>query len=109
MMRPDPPRRAAGGGIAQLPGDALPDLRPVPPRAHREQRVADGEVVAVAGNTELADLRDPARDLLALRVALVEVVIAGAENDAGLGGEQRKVLLHHHDLGTKIHRRADVE
>src|SRR4051795_11815537 len=109
MMRPDPSRRAADGGITQLLGDALLDQRPVPPRAHREQRVANGEVVTIAGNAELADLRDPARDLLALRVALVEVVIAGAENDAGPGREQRKVLLHHYDLGAKIHHRADVQ
>ena len=48
-----------------------------------KQRVADGEAVAVAGDAELAHLADPARDLLAFRVALVEVVIARAQDDAG--------------------------
>src|SRR5207302_6512980 len=54
-------------------------------------------------------MQDPARDLLAFSVALVEVVIAGAEDDLGPSGEQREVLLHDHDLGAKIHHRADVQ
>ena len=42
------------------------------------------DIVAVAGDAELAHLADPARVFLALGVALVEIVIAGAEDDPGL-------------------------
>src|ERR1043166_7426801 len=83
VMHPDPALRAPHGALGKLCIEALAQQRPVPPRAHREQRVGDGETVAVAGNAELADLADPARIFLALRIALVEVVTAPAQHDPG--------------------------
>ena len=71
--------------------------------------VADGEVVAVAGDAEFADVADPARDLFALRAAFVEVVIARAENDPRHARQQRQVFFHHHDLRAEIDERSDVE
>jgi hypothetical protein len=41
----------------------------------------DRKTVAVAGNAELAQPADPARDRLALGIACIDVVISGAEND----------------------------
>src|SRR5215211_9241831 len=75
MMHPDPSLQPRRGGFKQLLLEAWLDQRPVPPRADREQRVADGQALAVAGNAELADHADPARDFFALRAALVEVMI----------------------------------
>src|SRR5712671_6921971 len=109
MMYPDPSSRPVRGGLLQLILKTRFHQRPVPPRTDREKRVADGQAVAVAGNPELADLADPARDFFALRAPFVEVVIAGAEDDLGDPGQKREILLYHHDLGTEIHERADVE
>src|SRR3954471_22350966 len=109
MMHPDPSSRPVRGGLLQLILEARFHLWPVPPRADREQRVADGQAVAVAGNAELADLADPARDFFARRAALVEVVIARAEDDLGDAGQQGEIFFHHHDLGAEIHERAYVE
>src|SRR3954463_4956734 len=83
MMPPDPSSRPLRGGFLQPILKALLDLWPVPPRADREQRVADGQAVAVAGDPELADLADPARDFFALRAALVEIMVARAEDHFG--------------------------
>ena len=82
MMHPDPSLRRLARGVAKLGFDAALDQRTVPPRTHREADAADGEVVAVAGDAEFADIADPARDLFAFRAAFVEIVIARAENDA---------------------------
>lgn len=65
------------------------------------QRVTHRKTVTVAGNAELAQPADPARDLLALGIAFVEVVICGAENDAGDARPPREVAFHH-DLGAEI-------
>jgi hypothetical protein len=59
---------------------------PIQPVAHRK-------TVTVAGNAELAQPADPARDLLALGIAFVEVVICGAENDAGDARQPRQVVF----------------
>ena len=67
----------------QLGVDALPDQWSIPPWTDREERIADGQAVAVAGDAELANLADPARDFLALGVALFEIVIARAKDHAG--------------------------
>src|SRR5713226_4080866 len=99
MMHPDPSLGPLPRGFVQLLLEALLHLWPVPPRAHRKKRVADGQAVAVAGNPELADLADPARDLFALRTSFVEIVITGAEDHFGDAGEQREIFFHHHDLG----------
>src|SRR6266702_3439399 len=99
VVRPDPSLRPSRASFAQLGVDALFHQRSVPPWADREQRVADHEIVAIAGDAEFADLADPARDLLALRTSFIEIVVARAEDDAGEAGEQREILLHHHDLG----------
>ena len=72
-------------------------------------RVADGEVVAVAGDAEFSDIADPARDLLAFRAAFVEVVIARAENDPRHARQQRQVFFDDHDLRAEIDERSDVE
>ena len=80
-MHPDPALRPLERGIAKLGFDAALDQRSVPPGTYREADVAHGQAVAVAGDAESADIADPARDLLAFRAALVEVVIARAEND----------------------------
>ena len=80
-MHPDPALRRLERGVAKLGLDAALDQRSVPPRTHREADVADGEVVAVAGDAEFADIVDPARDLFAFRAAFVEIVIARAEDD----------------------------
>src|SRR6476620_1374519 len=93
MMHPDPSLQPLRGGFLQLTFEALLHQRPVPPRAHREQGISDREIVAVAGDAELEDLADPARDFFALRAALVEVVIARAEDDLGDAGQQREVFL----------------
>ena len=61
VMHPDPALRPLGCGVAKLGFDAALDQRPVPPRTHREVGVADGEVVAVAGDAEFSDIADPAR------------------------------------------------
>src|SRR5262245_58253336 len=102
-MHPDPLLRPASGRVAKLLGEALFDQRSIPPRAYREQRLADRKAIAIARDSELPNLGDPARDLLAFRAAIVEVVVAGAEDDARLAGEHRKIFFHHDDLGTKIH------
>src|ERR1700758_3432192 len=78
MMHPDPPLGASCRRSTQLRVDALPQQRAVPPWADREQRIADREIITVAGDAELAHLADPARVFLAFGVALVEIVIAGA-------------------------------
>ncbi|MEY9613057.1 hypothetical protein ABIF21_005931 [Bradyrhizobium elkanii] len=108
-MDPDPALVRHRGCGAKLRVDPRLDQRAVPPRAHREQRVADGQIVAVAGDAELPDARDPARDLLALRVALVEVVIARAEDHPREIGEPRQVFRDDDDLGAEIDRRAEIE
>src|ERR1700754_615019 len=90
MMHPDPSLRPRRGCLAQLEVDARLRQRSVPPGTDGKERIADREIVAVAGNAERADVVDPARDLLTFGVALIEVVIAGAENDAGHAGETRK-------------------
>ena len=46
---------------------------------------------------------------LASAIALIEIVIARAQNDTGETGEPREVFFHHHDLGAEIDRRADIE
>jgi hypothetical protein len=71
---------------------------PIQPVAHRK-------TVTVAGNAELAQPADPARDLLALGIAFVEVVICGAENDAG-DARQPRELAFHRDLGAGKSRRT---
>ena len=95
--------------LAKLRIDPLPDDWPVPPRAYRKQRVADGQAVAVAGDPKLPDLVDPARDLFAVRTALIQIVVAGTESDARQARQPREVFLHDQNLGTEIDRRADVE
>src|SRR3954454_20049541 len=67
VMHPDPAPRPAGGSVAKLVLDALPDQRPVPPRTRRKECIADLQAVAVAGDAEVAHLTDPARNLLAFR------------------------------------------
>src|SRR5262249_35820476 len=109
MMHPDPSVQSLRGIRAQLLFQTVLDLWPVPPRAYREEGVAKRKTVAVAGNAKLAYFADPACDLLAFRIALVEVVIAGAEDHPGDAGQQREVLLHHHDLRAEIHEGADIE
>src|SRR6476659_10212537 len=109
MMDPDPLLQPLRHGVAKLAFEAALDQRSVPPRTHREERVRYREAVAVAGNAEFAHFADPARDLFALRAAVVEVVIARAEDDAGYSGQQRQVFFHHQDLGTEIDHRSDVE
>jgi hypothetical protein len=71
---------------------------PIQPVAHRK-------TVTVAGNAELAQPADPARDLLALGIAFVEVVICGAENDAG-DARQPRELAFHRNLGAGKSRRT---
>ena len=77
-MHPDPSLRTTCRRSTKLRVDALPQQRPVPPRADREQRVADRKIVAVAGDAELAHLADPARVFLALGVAVLAVGAATA-------------------------------
>ena len=108
-MHPDPSLQPRDGGLAKLAVDALLDQRSVPPRTNREERVADGQAVAVAGDAEFADLADPARDLFALRTAFVEVVIARAEDHPGDAGQQRQIFFDHDDLGAEIDERSNVE
>ena len=83
--------------------------RAVPPRTDRKERVADGQAVAVAGNSDFTDLVDPSRNLLAFGIAFVEIVVSRAKNDLGDPGQKRQIFLHHHDLGAKIDRRSDIE
>ena len=108
-MHPDPVRGPSRGVRFQLSLEPLLDQRPVPPRTDRKARVADGDAVAVAGDAEFADLADPARNLFAFRAALVEVVIARAEDHLRDAGQQREIFLYHHDLGAEINEGADVE
>src|SRR3979409_2312453 len=81
VMHPDPLLEPSRGSLAKLVFDALLDQRPVPPRTHCKEGVADGEAVAVAGNPQLANVADPSRDFFAFGAAFVEVVIARAKND----------------------------
>ena len=67
------------------------------------------EAVAVAGDAEFANLADPARDFFALGTALVEVVIAGAQDHPGDAGQQLQIFFHDDDLGAEIDRRPDVQ
>ncbi len=78
VMDPNPSLQPCNGRLAKLVVDPLLDQRSVPPRADREQRVADRQAIAVAGDAEVADFSDPARDLLAFRIAFVQVMISGA-------------------------------
>jgi hypothetical protein len=76
------------------------------PKAVEPDRLSDpachpSQDVTVAGNAELAQPADPARDLLALGIGFVEVVICGAENDAGDARQPRDVAFHR-DLGAEI-------
>jgi hypothetical protein len=101
-MRPNPSLRPRGGIRAKLGVDTLFDQRSVPPRTNRKQRVADGQIVAIAGDAEFPDVADPARNLLAFGTSFVEVMISGAEDDAGDAGQQREVFFHHQDLGAEV-------
>src|SRR5258708_14722389 len=83
VMNPNPSLWPNRRGLAKLVVDTRFDQRAIPPRTDREERVADREVVAIAGDAEFAHLADPAGYLLAFRAAFVEVVIARAQNDAG--------------------------
>src|SRR6476660_7555227 len=83
MMGPDPSLRPYRGRLAKLVFDPRFHQRSIPPRTDREERVADGQAVAVAGHAEFADLADPSRDLFALGTAFVEVMISRAQNDPG--------------------------
>src|SRR6187200_58296 len=83
VIHPDPVRQPLHRGLPQLRFEALLDQGTVPPRAYREERVADGQAVAVAGDAEFADLADPARDFFALGAMVVEVMIARAKDHAG--------------------------
>src|SRR4051794_39169600 len=65
VMPPDPPLRPRSGGVAEIIVNPLFDTRSIPPRADREQSVANAETAAIAGDSEFADLADPARDLFA--------------------------------------------
>src|SRR5262245_33161582 len=71
VMHPDPAVRALRSGLAKLQVDAGLHQRSIPPWTDGEERIADGDIVAVAGDAERADIVDPARHFLALRVALV--------------------------------------
>ena len=108
-MHPDPSLQPSGRGVAELVLDALLDQRSIPPRADREQGVADGQAVAVAGDAEFANVADPARDLLAFRTAFVEIVIAGAEDYLGDAGQQRKIFFDDQYLGAEVDIGSDVE
>src|SRR5947209_19419380 len=59
VVRPDPSLRTVDRSITQLVGDALLDPWSIPPRAHREQRVADGHSLAIADDAKRAHLRYP--------------------------------------------------
>src|SRR3954447_13325410 len=109
VMHPDPPLRPRSGGVAELIVNPLFDQRSIPPRADREQSVADAETAAIAGDSEFADLADPARDLFAFRTTFVEIVISGADDHAGDAGQQRQILFHHDNLGAEIYPGADVQ
>src|SRR4051812_23446782 len=108
-MHPDPALRPSDRGVAQLVLEPLLDQRSVPPRTDRKEGVADNQAVAVASDPELADVADPAGDLFTLRAALVEIVIAGAQDHLGDAGQKLQIFLHHYDLGAEIDMRSDVE
>jgi len=108
-MDPNPSLEPPCGGFAKLLLDTLLDQRSIPPGTDRKKGVADGQAVAVAGDAEFANVADPAGDLLAFRIAFVEIVISGAKNHPGEAGEKRQVFLHDDNLGAEIDRGSDVE
>src|SRR5712664_316195 len=109
VMDPNPSLQPPGGSLAKLVVDALLDQRSIPPGTHREKGVADRQAVAVAGDAEFANVADPAGDLLAFRIAFVEVMISRAKNHPGEAGEKRQIFLHDDNLGAEIDRGSDVE
>src|SRR3954469_8975398 len=102
MMNPDPAVKPSRGGFAQLDVDLLLDEWPVPPGTNCEERVANPHAVPIAGDAEFADLADPAGHLLALGTALIEIVIARAQDDRGDAGQQCQILFRDHDLRAEI-------
>src|SRR3954470_3529112 len=102
MMNPGPAVKPSRGGFAQLDVDLLLDEWPVPPGTNCEERVANPHAVPIAGDAEFADLADPAGHLLALGTALIEIVIARAQDDRGDAGQQCQILFRDHDLRAEI-------
>jgi hypothetical protein len=109
VVNPYPARRPNRSSLVELFLEAPPRQRPVPPWAYREERVVDDDIVAVAGDADFSYLADPARDFFALCVAFVEVVIAGAEDDACQACEPHQVLLDDDDLSAEVDSGRDVE
>ncbi|BAM89395.1 FAD linked oxidase domain-containing protein [Bradyrhizobium oligotrophicum S58] len=108
-MQPDPACSLSRCSGFELAFDGRLDQRTVPPWADRHQRVVDQKVVAIGGNAELTERSDPGRDLLAIRAAILQIVIARADQHARLGREQRQVLLDHDDLRADVDDRSEIE
>ena len=109
MVDPDPasgPLRRIGG---ELRRDPVAGERAVPPRADGEERVLEDERLAVGGNAAMAEVADPFRDLFAVAVARIEVVVAGTGDEPRLGAEKVDVFADHHALRPPVDQRAEVE
>jgi hypothetical protein len=91
MVEPDPFAGATQGrGLLEHLSDTVSRMRAVPPGADAEQRVANHEVVAVHREAITAQSVQPVSGLLAGDVAGIQVVVAGAHQQARLardGGE----------------------
>jgi hypothetical protein len=84
-------------------------VRPVPPRTDRDRDVVDLEVVAVGDDALHAPAPEPRRDLLAVPVGGIQVVVARARDDARPLRRASQVLRYDDDLRLERDERRDVE
>ena len=108
VMDPDPPLAAPRRRRLQLPGDVCPHDGTVPPGATGDRRVIESERLPVRENAVVQRVAEPTSDFLAVAVG-VEIVIAGADHELGLGTQPAEIFLHHDALRASVDERADVE
>ena len=99
----------SAASLGQLGGDRVTAVRPVPPRADRDERVTDEHGVAVGQYAATPSLLEPQSGAFAIGVLTVEIVVAGADDEAPGGVQQVEVLQHHHGLGVEGDSRGDVQ
>ncbi len=100
-MNPDPAAMMARGRCAQLGANVLFNPRAIPPRTDCEERVADCEAFAVSRDSNVVGFTDPARNLLARRVAFIQVVVARTQDHARCLRQECQILAHHNNLRVK--------
>jgi hypothetical protein len=109
MMDPNPTLGAARRCLCELGCDPGAHERSVPPRTGGEERIVNYEGFAVRQDSLLPRSADPLCDPLAGLILDVEIVIAGADHECGLGPQAAEIFSNDHALRATVDQRREVE